>query len=425
MPVLTSLSPASVLAGSAAFTLDVKGSAFVAASTVFWNKAALPTKFISSTELDVDIPAASIAAGSSVQVTVVTPGPGGGQSLTIKFDVLSPLPTLISISPRAVPPNRDATVALAGTGFASNSVVQWNGSARPTTFVSATTLKLSLAAADLTSAGTGQLAVMNPAPGGGTSSALALTITNQPIPTITGVALSIWQTNSACPQIQVNVTGTGFFGNYTILQVNGQNIQVSGDANNLVGNLPVGFSAGAGNVVFVAKNPSISSDPFQLPTSVPPIFALCTLPDGANIYPGSNFLLTFLASEINRSAVPSIKAITLPAGITSATAVPFTISPAGTRVLFRADSSLAAGNYSVPITGNAGNLTASGVISLSAKSTAPPSFFFPGGFVRELGVPIGGSGSLSFSSLANSSSSAVDYTIALSVSGLPTEPPLS
>jgi hypothetical protein len=67
------------------------------------------------------------------------------------------------------PGNPGFTLTVNGTGFATNAVVNWNGSARATTFVSSSTLQASITAADIAKAGTGTVTVTNPAPGGGTS----------------------------------------------------------------------------------------------------------------------------------------------------------------------------------------------------------------------------------------------------------------
>jgi hypothetical protein len=69
------------------------------------------------------------------------------------------------------------TLTVNGSGFVSNSVVQRNGAARTTNFVSATQLTATITAADLASAGAAQVTVYNPPPGGGTSSAATFTVT--------------------------------------------------------------------------------------------------------------------------------------------------------------------------------------------------------------------------------------------------------
>jgi hypothetical protein len=79
-PVLESITPDSVNAGSGAFTLTVRGSGFVPSSVVRWNGANRTTSFVSASELRASILAADIAAAGTAQITVFTPTPGGGSS---------------------------------------------------------------------------------------------------------------------------------------------------------------------------------------------------------------------------------------------------------------------------------------------------------------------------------------------------------
>jgi hypothetical protein len=58
-----------------------------------------------------------------------------------------------------------------GSGFVATSKVRWNGADRPTTFVSASQLTASIPSSDIAAAGTAQVTVFNPIPGGGTSNA--------------------------------------------------------------------------------------------------------------------------------------------------------------------------------------------------------------------------------------------------------------
>jgi hypothetical protein len=67
-------------------------------------------------------------------------------------------------------------LTVTGTDFVAGSTVQWNGSGRPTTFVSSTQLTAQISMADVASPGTANITVFNPAPGGGTSNALVFTI---------------------------------------------------------------------------------------------------------------------------------------------------------------------------------------------------------------------------------------------------------
>jgi hypothetical protein len=75
-------------------------------------------------------------------------------------------------------------LTVTGSNFIPSSTVQWNGSARATTFGSSTTLQAAITAADIAAVGTATVTVSSPAPGGGTSAALTFTI-NKPNPVVT------------------------------------------------------------------------------------------------------------------------------------------------------------------------------------------------------------------------------------------------
>src|SRR5207244_2354650 len=91
-----------------------------------------------------------------------------------------PVPVLGALSPNSATAGGAAfTLTVSGTNFVASSVVRWNGSNRTTTFVSGTELRAAISAGDITTAGTIQITVFTPLPGGGTSGALTFTITSQ------------------------------------------------------------------------------------------------------------------------------------------------------------------------------------------------------------------------------------------------------
>jgi hypothetical protein len=88
-------------------------------------------------------------------------------------------PTLTAISPSSVLAGSGATtITVTGTNFISGSTVDVNGTAVSTTFISSTELTAIIPATDLQSAGMASVTVVNPAPGGGTTAALSLTVTH-------------------------------------------------------------------------------------------------------------------------------------------------------------------------------------------------------------------------------------------------------
>ena len=176
-PIITTISPTSVLAGSGAFTLFVSGSNFVSGSVIDFNGAPQPTTFVSATSLTAAISASSVATAGSFSVTVTNPAPNGGTSTSSTFTVNNPLPVLNSISPTSVAVGSAAfTLSLSGSNFNASSVVNFNAKPVSTTFVSATALTASIPATDVATAATDSVTVSNPAPGGGNSTAASFSV---------------------------------------------------------------------------------------------------------------------------------------------------------------------------------------------------------------------------------------------------------
>ncbi len=94
----------------------------------------------------------------------------GTDDAVVAFAVANPKATLESLLPASVPQGaNNFTLVIKGKNFVGGSQVQWNGVARPTTFVSPSELHAEIAAADVIAAGTASINVVNPAPGGGDS----------------------------------------------------------------------------------------------------------------------------------------------------------------------------------------------------------------------------------------------------------------
>jgi len=90
VPVLTGISPDSVTAGGARFTLTVTGTNFTANSVVTWEGSTnLPTIFVNSGRLTASVSASNIVSSGSATVAVRNPSPGGGTSQALTFTIVS------------------------------------------------------------------------------------------------------------------------------------------------------------------------------------------------------------------------------------------------------------------------------------------------------------------------------------------------
>jgi hypothetical protein len=105
----------------------------------------------------------------------LTFGCGGGGGSQVNSG--NPVPALTGVSPNtAIAGAAALPVTVSGNGFINASVIEWNGTALATSYVSSTSLTATIPSSDLTSAGTARVTVQNPAPDGGISGSVSFTI---------------------------------------------------------------------------------------------------------------------------------------------------------------------------------------------------------------------------------------------------------
>ncbi len=89
----------------------------------------------------------------------------------------SPVPVAGSLNPATVTHGTgNFRMSVRGSGFVPGSTVNWNGKKISASYVNATQMTVYVTKAAIASAGTATIAVKNPAPGGGTSNSVVLTI---------------------------------------------------------------------------------------------------------------------------------------------------------------------------------------------------------------------------------------------------------
>ena len=118
------------------------------------------------------------AAGASIDQETFS----SGNDFAPDWQPIGPVPLINQLSGPLVAGSPGATITVDGTGFVRRSVVRWNGSNRPTTFVNGGRLTAALTAADLAAAGTGQVTVFTSPLGGGQSAPSTATIVPPPPP---------------------------------------------------------------------------------------------------------------------------------------------------------------------------------------------------------------------------------------------------
>ncbi len=180
-PSITSLSPTNINAGQPAFTLTVNGTGLAPQSLIYWNGSAVSTIFLTSAQVQAQIPSGFIQNPGTVFIDVQTPAPGGGTSLELTFTInpiTSAVPSLTSLSPSAgLAGGATFDIRLIGNNFEPQSEVSINGANQQAEFLDSQDLVTQIPATDLITAGVLTVGVLNPAPGGGLSQTLPLTVT--------------------------------------------------------------------------------------------------------------------------------------------------------------------------------------------------------------------------------------------------------
>jgi len=215
-PTLSAINPASIAAGSPAFTLTATGTNFASGTQILWNGVAQPTTVVSSTQLTTSISAQQVAVtgtvtirvmkadtttSGAIQFTITGSGSGGGSGATP--------PTLTSLNPNTAYNGSPAiTLTANGTNFVNGSQVVWDGTALPTTFVSSTVLTANVAATYLTTAAVANVFVLNP--DSTVSNELPFTIAVSPstVPTLTSISPTKMAVGS--PAFTLTLNGMNF-----------------------------------------------------------------------------------------------------------------------------------------------------------------------------------------------------------------------
>ena len=174
---------------------------------------------------------------------------GGGSS--------NPVPTLSGVTPNSATAGSAAlTITASGSGFIPASVIEWNGAALGTTYVSSTSLTAQIPASDLGSMGAATLAVQNPTPGGGMSGALTFTITPPPNPTPTVTSISPPGGAVGGAAFELTVTGTLFLSTSQVVWNGSQVATTYVTSTSLIAQIPASDLTSAGTAAVAVQNPT-------------------------------------------------------------------------------------------------------------------------------------------------------------------------
>lgn len=253
-PVLDGVTPNKATVGSVGPSITLSGENFVPRTIVQLDGAPLATTFVSSTELRATIPSTKLAAVATLRLSAGTSPPGGGASKEVTFAVENPVPTTTSLSPLSVTAGAGATeLDVTGAGYVQGAKIVFGATDLTTTFVSSTALSATVPASLLQSSGSVPVKVVNPAPGGGSSTTIAFTVTN-PSASVQSINPSAAFVGSAGFTMAVN--GGGFVGGSEVV-FNGTTLNTSFvNGGKLEATVPSSLLGAAGDFPVAVQNPS-------------------------------------------------------------------------------------------------------------------------------------------------------------------------
>ncbi len=254
-PSVVSITPAKVGAGAAVTTLTVNGTNFTSTSSIQVGGVVEATSYGSATRLTATVLASQLASGSLLPVVVLNGSSTSASGTVINLEVDNPVPAITQFLPSSFTTGAaSTTISVTGTGFVPTTTIQVNGSARSTTFVSATQVNVILTATDLASAGSLTLVAVNVAPGGGSSAAASVPV-NNPVPTETTLNPSVVITGTSSTTT-ITVTGTNFLPISTVQVGTSSRTTTYVSATQLTFTLTVADQATAGRLAISVVTPS-------------------------------------------------------------------------------------------------------------------------------------------------------------------------
>lgn len=173
--VLASVVPDILPVNGSDQTVQLYGKNFIPGTVAVWNDVqVLDTVVLSGTTMTAVVPTLDLTQ-AGVGTIRATNNQTASAPLTITIGNI--VPTLSAVAPDKIITNASSlSITVTGTNFNSSSVINWNGSALPTTFVSATSLTATIPTSDYASAGVEPVTVSNPGTGGGTTTAVNFTV---------------------------------------------------------------------------------------------------------------------------------------------------------------------------------------------------------------------------------------------------------
>jgi peptidoglycan/xylan/chitin deacetylase (PgdA/CDA1 family) len=385
-PQITGLSPSSVLAGSAGFTLQVNGANFVNGATVRWNGLDRTTAFVSATQLTTPITVADVAVQGIASVTVKNPD--GNVSAALSFTITGIQASSVSLNPSSVTGRTDSvgTVTLTSPAPAGGAIVTLASSNSATASVpSSVTIAQGATSATFnitTAAVSASTSVTITVSYGGVSQTATLTVAP---PALSSVSLSPTSvTGGSAPQGTVTLTGVAPSGGATITLSSSNttyakapsSVTVAAGSTSATFTVTTYTTTTSRSITITAKYNSVSKTAALTVTPGAALSSVSLSPTSVTGSAGSTGTVT-----LNSAAPTGGAVVMLSSSNTSAATVPssVTVATGSTSAIFAVTTSAVTTSTSVTITAaysgtsKTASLTVAAPSTLSAVSLNPAS----------------------------------------------------
>ncbi len=295
-PTLTAISPGEIEINSPAFVVTATGNNITAQTVVQWAGAALATSYVSAQQTTALVPAANLTTAGSYPITLVT---DGASSAAVQFTVQPvPVPTITGLAPIAATAGGAGFVLwVYGTNFTSQSVVNWGGSARSTSFGSTTLLTAQINAADIATAGAIAVTVQNQTV---LSAPAQFTVLTVPAPTITQLSPNSAIVGGA--GFTLTVSGSNFNSQSVVNWAGSPRTTIYVSASQLTAQINAADIAATGTVAVTVQNQTVASAPSNFTVvPVPPVMISSVTPSTVSSG-GPAFMLTVNGSAFNTAS---------------------------------------------------------------------------------------------------------------------------
>ncbi|HKO55074.1 MAG TPA: IPT/TIG domain-containing protein [Thermoanaerobaculia bacterium] len=307
-PILQSINPQTVTAGSPNFTLAITGQNFTAGATVKIGNATRSATFVDAQRLNFTVLTNDILTAGSVPITVITPGVNGGTSNSLQLFVVSKdAPVVTSLSPSSlIVGATQLKILINGQKFLIDDIALADGSPRQTEFVSSTQLAITLLPSDISSPKVVKISVARKN-GTDASSPADLTVTAAQAPAIT--ALNPTSGNVGAQPFTLVVAGRNFDANAVVSIDNDPRSTTFISSTELRVGITAADLASPRQLSIVVLNPGGSMSPAVLLPIVLPVPTIATLNPASVTSGDSGVTVTVTGSNFSTRSVVNVNGV--------------------------------------------------------------------------------------------------------------------